>query len=256
MVDPGSLVVALIGANIAVTGFLVYRYAGEMEPAPFEGTIYEHASRKAREEAYRLLGVLLGLTGLAAAIASLLLGPAPGLYVIVAGAVSSIIVHFRVLRRRVEEYLLEEPPLEMGTGEALPLETPALATRLLSALVSLIQAPLLWSFLYYYLEADLSIIIATWLVVELPVIVTVCMTICLPEAYANPCFTGRLYEFIVVTAPPASSMIPLGVYALLRCTDPWIGVAITIAGIALLLTPALLCIIKKYKNNIFNMLSQ
>lgn len=45
MVDPGGLVVAFTGVDMAVIGFLMYRYAGEMEPAPFEGTIYEHASR-------------------------------------------------------------------------------------------------------------------------------------------------------------------------------------------------------------------
>ena len=244
MVDPGSLVVAFTGVDMAVIGFLMYRYAGEMEPAPFEGTIYEHASRRAREEAYRLSGILLGLAGLVAAVTSLLLGPLPGFYAIVAGTVVSIAVHFTVLRR-AEEYLLEEPVPETGPGEAIPLEPPGLPARLLSSLVSILQAPLLWKALYYYLEPSMALIIATWLVAELPALVTLCMTLCWPEAYANPCFTGRLYKLAVVTAPPAASLLPLGVYALLQGVSPWLGIAIMVAGIIVLSLPALLCVLRK-----------
>ncbi|MCE4620405.1 MAG: hypothetical protein F7C33_05205 [Desulfurococcales archaeon] len=245
MVDPGSLVVAFTGVDIAVIGFLMYRYAGEMEPAPFEGTIYEHASRRAREEAYRLTGILLGLTGLASIVTSLLFGPMPGFYVTVAGTVFSTAVYFTVLRRRAEEYLLEEPLPETGPEEGIPLEPPGLPVRLLSGIASLVQAPLLWNTLYYYLGPDTPIIIAIWLVAELPVLVTLCMTLCWPEAYANPCLTGRLYKFMVVVAPPAASLFPLGIHALLQEASPWPGVALIIAGVVLLSVPALLCISRK-----------
>ena len=245
MVDPGSLVVAFTGIDMAVIGFLMYRYAGEMEPAPFEGTIYEHASQRAREEAYRLTGVILSLAGLAAAAISLLLGMMPGFYVIVGGTVLSIAVHFTVLRRKAEEYLLEEPVPEICPGEAIILEPPGLPARLLSCLVSLAQAPLLWNTLCYYLEPDTSIIIATWLVAELPVLVTVCMTLCWPEAYANPCITVRLYKLVAVTAPLAASLFPLGVYALLQGVSLWQGIAFMIAGVVVLSLPALLCVSRK-----------
>lgn len=237
--DPGSIVVALVGLDLAVLGVVIYLYAGEMEPAPFEGTLYEHTSRRAREEAYRAIGLVLILAGILSSGASIVYGPMAGLSFIVAGLAVISIIHLAYLPRKAEEYLIEEPPLE-GRGERVRvIKPPSLALRLASGIISLLQAPVLWKELYNLLSPDWAQALVTFLLVEAPVVILSCYTVCLPEAYAVPRLSVRGFRYSVLASPIASSLIPLGVYALIATESPLLAVALIVAGILLPLIPRL-----------------
>ncbi len=203
------LVEVVLGLSLSIVGFTIAWQAEELEPSPLFGVRvgYAVSSKRVWTRVNRLMGLLLGIGGLAVVPVGLLWGLAAEVIALALLALASTIAAIEYSRRLAEIESLREPP-KAGPAEAVAPLGAAARVLVASSLAASVAAAIYASVLLAG-EGIGEAGVALWVLVGMDAYLSY-LALLRPEAYSLP-WLGEYYRVMAVLIPVSLSLDTIAV---------------------------------------------